>query len=652
MDIVQKSINYLKSLSAETVSNAGSGHTGTAVGASTIVFSLFKDHLFFDPKDPNFIARDRFVLSAGHASALLYSVLHMFGYDISMTELKRFRKLGSKTTGHPEYKLTPGVEVTTGPLGQGVAHAVGLALAESMNAEKFNTKKHKVFNNYTYCFSGDGCLMEGVALEACSLAGTLNLNKLILLYDFNNTTIDGDLSNTNAENTKLKFEAMGWNTIVVKDGHSYELCTKAIKKAKTSDKPTIIIFNTTIGLGTKHQGTPKVHGYPLPAEELAEFKASLGVSESFFVPDDVYAFCNESVALNLQKKKSWQLMFNDYKENAADNYRVLKLHFAPKKINYQKILNLLNLSDALSGRDASHVVLNELAKLVPEFVGGNADLCASTKAVIKDGGFTSAKSKNVKNISFGVREHAMSAVMNGVNLYAGAPVFDSTFLPFSTYSFPAIRLRSMMKLKVLSIFSHDSIDIGEDGATHQAIEQIGQMRLFKGLTVYRPANNAEVVAGYKYFLEHNGPMALILSRPKLQKMTHATIEDAERGAYVIFETKKKPVIEIIATGKDVELAISVANELESVGARVISMPCESLFDSQDKTYKSKVRLAKAALRVAIEASNDNIWYKYVGPNGLIVSVNDYQGSGKGNEVYANAGFNVPNILKQIQKKLK
>lgn len=651
MDIVQKSINYLKSLAAETVSNAGSGHTGTAVGASTILFSLFKDHLFFDPKEPNFVARDRFVLSAGHASALLYSLLHMFGYNLSTTELKRFRRLGSKTPGHPEYKLVPGVETTTGPLGQGIAHAVGLALAETIYASKFNAKNCELFDNYTYCFTGDGCLMEGVALEACSLAGTLGLNKLILLYDSNNATIDGNLTISNTEDTKTKFEAMGWNTICVKDGHSYDACTKAIKKAKSSNKPTIIIFSTVIGLGTKHQGTSKVHGYPLPAEELIEFKKSLGVEGSFFVPDDVYEFCKESVNKNLSRKTAWQNFFNNYKLTFKEKYSVLKQHFSAKKINYEKILKLIK-TEPLSGRDASHVVLNELSKLVPEFIGGNADLCASTKAFIKDGGFVSKDNKNAKNICFGIREHAMAAICNGLSLYAGAPVFESTFLPFSNYAFPAIRLRSMMNLKVLSVFSHDSVDIGEDGSTHQPIEQIGQLRLFKGLNVYRPGNNAEVVAGYKYFLENNQPMALVLSRSKMPIMENATIEDAERGAYVIFETKKKPIIEIISTGKDVEIAIQVAKELEPVGARVISMPCESIFDQQDNTYKSKVRLEKAALRVAIEASNDNLWYKYVGPNGLIIGVHDYQGSGKGNEVYANAGFNIPNILKQIQKKLK
>lgn len=652
MDIIQKSINYTKSLAAETVSNAGSGHTGTAVGASTILFSLFAEHLFFDPKDPNFVARDRFVLSAGHASALLYSLLHIFGYDISMTELKRFRKLGSKTTGHPEHGVAPGVEVTTGPLGQGVAHAVGLALAEEIYASKLNSKNHKIFNNYTYCFTGDGCLMEGVALEACSLAGSLALKKLILLYDSNNATIDGSLDIANTENAKTKFEAMGWNTIVVKDGNNFDACSKAIKKAKHSNKPTIIIFNTVIGLGTKYAGSSKVHGYPLPANELAEFKNSLEVQGSFYIPDDVYAFANESVKRNLTKKQDWQKTFNGYKVNAPEQYKLLKSFFATKKINYDKIVNLLNSSPAMSGRDASQVVLNEVAKYLPELIGGNADLCASTKAFIKDGGFVSASNKNAKNIHFGIREHAMFAVCNGLSLYAGAPVFDSTFLAFAPYAMPAIRLRSMMNLKVLSVLTHDSVDVGEDGATHQPIEQIGQLRLVKGLNVFRPANKIEVVAGYKYFLENSSPMALILSRGKLSDNQKTTIEDAERGAYIIYETKKKPTIEIFATGQDVELAISVAEKLENVGARVISMPCESIFDRQDRAYKARVRLAKPTLTVAIEASNDNLWFKYVGTNGLVISINDYQGSGKGSEVYANAGFNTDNILKQIQKKLK
>lgn len=653
MNITQKTLNYFKSLTAETISNAGSGHTGSAIGASSIMLALFKNHLKFNPKNPDFLNRDRFVLSAGHASAMYYSLLHLFGYDLSIEDLKNFRKSHSKTPGHPEKHVVPGVETSTGPLGQGIANAVGLAIAESVFEAKFNTPKYSLFNNYTYCYAGDGCLMEGVAVEACSLAGTLALNKLILLYDDNNITIDGKRTLANAENTAEKFKSMGWNVLEVKDGHNFNNCSNAIAKAKTSkDKPTIIIFKTTIGIGTSKAGTEKVHAYPLPAEELVAFKQSLGVNESFFVPEDVYEYCSLTVKNNQVYELAWNSTLDNYKLAYPEKYKEFTELFADKPFAYNELAKSISKMPEQAGRDISKIVLNELAKVHTELIGGTADLGASTKAVIDSAGAYSKENRLGRNIHFGIREHSMGAIANGISIYANLPSFDSTFLAFSNYMLPAIRMRAMMNLPVFTVFTHDSIDVGQDGPTHQPIEQIGQLRQIVDLLTFRPATPAEVVACYKVFFETKKPMAMIFSKSKLKPFENSTVAGAEKGGYVIFETGANPDIQIISTGKDVELAIEVAKALKGEKVRVISMPCESLFASQSTAYKNKVLLTNAKLKVAIEASNDPIWYKYVGTNGLVVSVDDYQTSGPSSEVYANAGYSAKNIVSLIKKKLK
>jgi len=651
MDINQKSINYIKSLAAETVSNAKSGHTGSAIGASEIMFSLFHDHMVFDPNNTKFLNRDRLVFSAGHVSALNYTMLHLFGYDISIDDLKSFRKCGSKTPGHPEYPHVPGIETTTGPLGQGVANSVGLAIAEEMMAAKFNTKEFKLFDNYTYCYAGDGCLMEGVALEACSLAGTLGLNKFILLYDDNNITIDGNESITNLENVKEKFDAMGFDTIVVAKGNDYSSCTRAIAKAKTNKKPTIILFRTVIGLGTEFEGTSKIHSMPLPPESLASFKQKLGVEGNFYIPEDVQKYCMESVHKNQLIHEKWNNMLEQYKQKYPEKYKELSDFLKNKKINFNKILNILNKNESLEGRKASGIVLNEISKQLLNFTGGNADLVASTKANIDDGERFSVQNRTGRNICFGVREHAMGSICNGIALYSNYYVFDSTFLAFSNYMLPALKMRAMMELPIISVFSHDSIEIGEDGPTHQPIEQLGQIRSLVGAKTFRPANFAEVVACYKHFIENKKPAFLAITKSKIN-VDNISIEQAEKGGYVYLETKKSPEIQIIATGHDLPLAISVANEISNLGVRVISMPCEKLFDEQETKYKNSVLLKSPKLTIVIEASNDTIWYKYLNQNDILINVTEYQSSGKASEVYANAGFDKDKIVKQIKTKLK
>lgn len=642
MDIVTKSLNYLKSLTAETISFARSGHTGSALGASSILFALFHNHLQFDCTGNNWPNRDRFVLSAGHSSALLYSLFYMFGYPITINDLKNFRRYGSKTPGHPEYGVTEGVETTTGPLGQGVATAVGLALA----AEKMNAISPNLFNNYTYVYAGDGCLMEGVAQEACSLAGKLCLKNLILLYDDNDVTLDGDKSISNNENTVKKFEAMGWDTIVVEKGNDYNECSKAIARAKTNHRPTLILFRTIIGIGTTKQGTCGVHGYPLPETELKTFKQNMEITDDFFVPDDVLAFCREATEKNNKLISKWNEF---YEKNKANIDKALKQNSRYNLTDLCKKISTAN--PEITGRDVSNIILNELYNLFP-FFGGSADLASSTKAFIKNVPEYEEDALSGNNIRFGVREHAMGAVANGIALYYKFLAFDSTFVSFSNYMIPALRLRAMMGIPVLSIMTHDSINIGEDGPTHQPIEQIPQMRSIVGLTVFRPATIAEVMAGYKYFVTKQKPTVLALTKTKISNPKYSTVDKADKGGYIIYETEKAPTIEIIATGTEVYLAIEVATKLEKYGARVISMPCESIFDKQTENYKSKILLENPKLKVAIEATNDNVWYKYIGENGLLININSYQHSGNGKEVYEKAGFESERIVKEIREKLK
>ncbi len=651
MDIKQKSVNELKALAAEIVSNAKSGHTGSAVGAAPILFALFKDHLMFNPENPKFINRDRLVFSAGHVSALYYSLLHMFGYDISSDDLKSFRKLGSKTPGHPEVNITPGVEVSTGPLGQGIANAVGLAIAEANLEAKLKIINPNLINNYTYCFTGDGCLMEGVAQEACSLAGTLALNKLILLYDDNNITIDGTRELANGENIEKKFKAMNWNVLKVKNGSDYIACSKAIKNAKKSQKPSIIIFKTTIGTGMTYEGTSKVHAYPMPAAELEAFKNSLEASNSFGFSEDVLKFCQKTILKNIQKYDKWNNYLISLKENDKTSYKIFKTATENPKINFNNILTKLNNLDPMTGRQVSGLILNLISKHHPSLMGGAADVAASTLAKLDNGGSFSASNRLGKNIHFGIREHAMGAICNGIALYNGSHVFDSTFLAFSNYMIPPMRMSAMMRLPVLSIFTHDSINIGQDGPTHQPIEQIGMLRSIIGLQTFRPATNAETVAAFKYFIENNLPTAMLMSKNNLINLNETPLEDVERGGYIISEGSKSPKVVIIATGTEVELALKVKALLENVDINIVSMPCEKLFDSQNGNYKNHV-LPNGALKVVIEASNDTIWHKYLTQNDLLINITAYQGSGSGSEVCLAAGFDENKIAKQILKKLK
>ena len=652
MNINQKALNYVKAISAETISNAKSGHVGVALGASSILFALFKDHYNFDTSDTDFLNRDRFVLSAGHASALYYTLLSMFGFDLSLQDLKNFRKYKSKTPGHPEYRVTDGVEVSTGPLGQGVANAVGMAIAETIMEERFNTVGFDIFNHHTYCFVGDGCLMEGVAQEAASLAGALKLNKLILLYDSNSVTIDGPLNIANRENVAKKFKAMGWRVITVSNGNSYWWCSRAIASAKKSSKPTIIIFKTTIGIGTDKEGTSSVHGAYLNDSELAAFKEKLKVKESFYVPSDVRELCMATARRGKLNHEKWNQDLAMYSSTHPELYKSLLAFFDKKKINYERIVKNIAKYDGQSLRKINHYALSELAYQCPQLIGGTADVAPSSMAYIDNAGNFSSGYKRGKNIHFGVREHAMGAIANGIALYEDFITFDSTFLAFSNYMIPPIRMRSMMKLPILSFFTHDSIAVGQDGPSHQPIEQVGQLRSIIGNTVVRPCDYKELVAGYEYCLRNSTPVSFILSRQDISHVDDTSYNGALFGAYSLNNNLNKPDINLVASGSEVPLIVAVAKELsKKYSVNLVSMPSIEIFEKQIPGYRNKV-LPKDVTTFYVEMSNDTKALKVLPKNSYLYIVEEYQYSGDGNTVCEKAGFNVKSLVKFIENKLK
>lgn len=651
MNLTTKTLNYVKSLTAQSITNANSGHLGASLGMSAMMLALFKDHYNFDVSDTDYMNRDRLVLSAGHACPVYYSLLSLFGFDVSLQDLKSLRKLGSKTPGHPETKVTDGVEATTGMLGQGVANAVGMAIAQSMMAERFNSVGFPIINHNIYCVAGDGCLMEGVAQEACSLAGTLALNKLILMYDANDVTMDGSLGISNKENVAKKFKAMGWNVIKCNKGNSVSSCSRAISKAKKSIRPTIIIFKTIIGEGTTKEGTSSAHSGILSEFELKEFNKKLGVLENFYVPIDVRDFCMASARRGKLKHETWNQELAVYANSNPELYRQFEVFFDRKKFDFDKILKSAYKWEGLSGREINEIVLNEIAQKLGQVVGGTADVMHSTKTYIENAGNYSSANRRGRNIHFGVREHAMAGICNGISLYEDFLPFCSTMLGFSNYMIPAIRLSAIMGTNVLYVFTHDSISIGEDGVTHQPIEQIAQLRSIIGLPVFRPCDGNELLAGYKVALQDKGPLALVLSKNSMPVVNDTSFNGALNGGYVL-KSANDPDVVLFASGSEVALAVEVEEELKKkYSVSVVSMPCMELFDKQSASYKARVLQKGKALRVAIEASNDGMWFKYIGDEGLMIGVEDYQGSGNGTEIYHKAGFNAKEIVKKIIKKL-
>lgn len=649
MNINQKTINELRIMAATAINNAGSGHTGSSVGAATMMYALFKDHYFYNVADPNFIARDRLVLSAGHIVPLCYSLMNLFNFGISDEDLKKLRKYKSNTPGHPEYGTTKGIEVSTGPLGQGIANAVGLAIGQAIIGEKFNAQKYNIVDNYTYCYAGDGCLQEGVAQEACSLAGTLKLNKLILLYDCNNVTIDGPVSISNQENVAKKFKAMKWNVIKVRNGNSFFSCTQAISKAKKANKPTIIIFNTEIGYGTSYAGTSKIHGIALNDKELIEYKKDLFIEEDYLPSKDVKDYATRTFRRNKIELEKWNRKLALYETTHPDLYKQFKAYTTDKDFDVVKLFKPEFVKATQSTREANEYILTELSSKMPRFVGGTADVSSSTRAIIENGGDFSKHNMRGKNIHFGVREHAMGAICNGLCLYLKSPVFCSAFLAFSNYMLSPIRMAAIMNLPVWYMFSHDSYKVGEDGPSHQPIEQLGQLRLMPNVNVYRPADTNELISCYKMALSSQNPSVFCLSRQELKPVS-LNAKNIYRGGYALTEEKGK--VTILATGSEVATALDVKQELEKEGitAQVLSFPCLEVFEKQSMQYKNSL-LGGNELKVVIEASNDNIWYKYIDKNDLFIKVSDYGFSASMQELDKVLGFTPKAIVAKIKAKL-
>ncbi|MBA5850957.1 transketolase [Clostridium sp. cel8] len=653
-------VNNIRILSAEMVQKANSGHPGFPMGAAPEAFAIWAKNMKHNPKDPKWIGRDRFVLSAGHASAMLYSLLHLFGYGLSMDDLKNFRQWGSKTPGHPEYGHTIGVETTTGPLGQGVANGVGMAMAEQFMASKFNRPGFNIIDNYTYVLTGDGCLMEGVALEAISLAGQLGLGKLILVYDCNNITIEGSTDIAFTEDVAKKFEACGWQALKVEEGTSVDKIDSAIKKAKEEkNKPSAIIVKTQIGYGCpEKQGKAAAHGAPLGEENLKATKKFLGwdYKEDFYVPDEVKQFMNEKIEELASKEDEWKKLKKDYDakypelSKELDNWLSGKL---PVDLDTEK--EIWDFDKPMATRAASGKILNKLDKIMPNLIGGSADLAPSNKTYMDGEGDFSKENRSGRNIHFGIREHAMASIGNGMVLYGGLKVFVATFFVFSDYMKGAMRLSALMKLPLVYVLTHDSIGVGEDGPTHEPIEQLAAVRSMPNMTVFRPADSKETAAAWDYALtKADGPTCLVLSRQNLPLYKETGI-GALKGGYILKDSKKStPDIILMATGSEVELIYKAAEELDKKGvdARVVSMPSFEVFEKQDEAYKESVLPKSVRKRLAVEAGSSFGWYKYVGLDGDIVSIDHFGASSPAATLFKEFGFTVENVVDKALKILK
>ncbi len=654
--------NAIRFLSIDAVEKAKSGHPGAPMGMADISNVLWNNFFKHNPSNPNWINRDRFVLSNGHSSMLLYSLLHLTGYKLTIKDIQNFRQLHSKTPGHPESDITPGVETTTGPLGQGLANAVGMAVAEKILAKEFNKKNHKIIDHLTYVFVGDGCLMEGISHEVCSLAGTLGLNKLIVVYDMNGISIDGDIKLWFTEDIKQRFKSYNWNVIDKVNGHNFDSITKAIQNArKESNRPTIICAATKIGFGSPNkEGTGSAHGSPLGSEEVALTRKNLKWKHRpFHIPRSIYQHWDFTKKGN-QLEKKWNEKFSRYKKQFPKESAELLRRFQkklPKNINVE-ISKLTNQKNGpMATRKSSQVVLENIARHLPELVGGSADLKESNLVFWSDSKAITKKNFSGKYIYYGVREFGMSAISNGIFLHGGFRPYASTFLIFSEYAKNAIRMSALMELPVIYVFTHDSIGLGEDGPTHQAVEQITSLRLIPGMSVWRPADLCETAIAWKDALyKKSGPTSIILSRQTLPEVARTKTEKQliSRGGYIIYDKYKNPDVIMIATGSELHITVNAAKELskEKIKARVISMPCTDLFLKQDRSYKEKILPTNFANILAIEAGVGNYWHQFVGRRGNTLSMNSFGLSAPGKETMNFFGFTEKNIVKEAKKLIK
>ena len=656
--------NAIRALSMDAVQKANSGHPGAPMGMADIAEVLWRDYLKHNPSNPSFADRDRFVLSNGHGSMLIYSLLHLTGYDLSIEDLKNFRQLHSRTPGHPELGYTPGVETTTGPLGQGFANAVGFALAEKVMGAQFNRPGHDIVDHHTYVFLGDGCMMEGISHEVGSLAGTLGLSKLIAFYDDNGISIDGEVEGWFTDDTPKRFEAYNWQVIRNVDGHDPEEIKTAIETARKSDKPTLICCKTTIGFGSPNkQGKEDCHGAPLGLEEIALTRKALNWNYGpFEVPADIYAEWDAKKA-GAVAESEWDKRFAAYAaefpELAAELSRRLSgklpADFDAKATAY--INEVAAKGETIASRKASQNALNAFGPLLPELLGGSADLAGSNLTLWKGCKGVSAEDASGNYMYYGVREFGMSAIMNGIALHGGLVPYGATFLMFMEYARNAIRMSALMKQRVIYVFTHDSIGLGEDGPTHQPVEQLTSLRTTPNLDTWRPADAVESAAAWKFALERNdGPSALIFSRQNLNHQTRdaAQIADINRGGYVLKDCAGEPELILISAGSEVGLAVQAYEKLTEQGrkVRVVSMPCTSVYEAQDAGYKQSVLPLQVSARIAIEASHADYWYKYVGLEGRVIGMTTYGESAPAPALFEEFGFTLENILGQAEELLE
>ena len=654
----QLAIDTIRALSIDAIEKANSGHPGLPMGAAPMAYTLWTRHLNFNPQSKDFFNRDRFILSAGHGSALLYSLLHVSG-SLELEELKQFRQWGSKTPGHPEYRHTDGVEVTTGPLGQGFAMSVGMALAESHLAGKFNKDQFDIVNHYTYVLTSDGDLMEGISHEAASFAGHNQLDKLIVLYDSNDISLDGDLDKSFSEDTKQRFEAYGWNYILVENGNDLDEIDNAITQAKSQQGPTIIEVKTIIGFGSPNKaGSNGVHGAPLGEEERAlTFKEyGLDPEKRFNVPEDVYEIFKSTMLKRAnENEEAWNNMLKNYSEAYPELAEEFKLAMSGKlPNNYADALPEYDLNHSGASRADSGEIIQKLSEFVPSFFGGSADLAGSNKSNVKEAKDYNKDTPEGKNVWFGVREFAMGAAINGMAAHGGLHPYAATFFVFSDYLKPALRLSSIMGLNSTFIFTHDSIAVGEDGPTHEPIEQLAGLRAIPNMNVIRPADGNETRVAWEVALEsEHTPTSLVLTRQNLPTLDvdKQTVENGVRkGAYIVFETEQQLEYLLLASGSEVNLAVETAKELEQQGkgVRVISMPNWYAFEQQSSEYKESILPSDVTKRIAIEMASPLGWHKYVGIEGKVIGINSFGASAPGDLVVEKYGFTKENILKQVR----
>jgi transketolase len=656
----QLAINTIRTLSIDAIEKANSGHPGMPMGSAPMAYTLWSKEMNHNPANPQWFNRDRFVLSAGHGSMLLYSLLHLFGYEVTMDDLKNFRQWGSKTPGHPEFGHTAGVEATTGPLGQGVAMAVGMAMAERHLAATYNKDGFDIVNHYTYSICGDGDLMEGVSAEAASLAGHLKLGRLVVMYDSNDISLDGDLNLSFSESVEDRFKAYGWQVIRVEDGNDIDAIQKALQEAKEDlIRPTLIEVRTVIGYGSPNKsGKSASHGSPLGKEEIKLTKAAYNwnAEEPFFVPEEAYDHFKQHAAAGQEKETAWNQLFADYKAQYPD--LAIQLEGAingelPE--NWEEGLPVFNEGESIATRDSSGKALNAAAKAIPQLIGGSADLAGSNKTTLTFEKNYGIDGYQARNIWFGVREFAMGAAINGMALHGGVKVFGATFFVFSDYLRPAIRLAALMKLPVTYVFTHDSIAVGEDGPTHEPVEQLAALRAMPGLSIIRPADAKETVAAWRLAIESTDtPTALVLTRqglPTLNVDQETVYEGVKKGAYVASPANGEVSGLLLATGSEVSLALEAQKELEKEGifVSVVSMPSWDRFEQQSIEYKESILPKNIKARLAMEMGSSIGWREYIGDNGRVIAINQFGASAPANKLLKEYGFTVENVVKNFKE---